>query len=482
VQLVWNEFLKIIEKEAGNQVVETWFKAVTLEQWNKETNSAFLLMPNPFVQKWIEEHYSELIKMHLSRLLCAKNLTLFLTCKKDEKKLIPASHLQKQILINTNDELFAASSEIKQILNQSLEKTNKSTALQIKPQNSIVKRKKNFNKLNEIHTFDSFVVGPNNALAHAAALAVSQKPGIVYNPLFIYGGTGLGKTHLLHAIGNEAKKLNPSCFVYYETSDNFIYEFVNSIKTDQVRLFREKYQKADILLLDDIQFFSKKEQTQEAFFHIFDSLQQHNKQVVFSSDTAPKDISGLQDRLKSRLQSGLIADIYMPTFETKMAILNKKAAFHSVVLNEEVTKFIASKPASSIRELEGYLIRLSAMSSLTTQAISLELAKQILKEDNIEEKQNVSAETIIKAVAKYYTLSVSDLKSKSRNKKLAFARQIVFYMMKKFTLYSLQSIGEYLGKKDHTTVLHAITKIERLKENDQNVTTKLKAIENLILK
>jgi len=487
VHQIWNEFLKIIEKEAGNQVVETWFKAVSLDRWEKETNAVFLLMPNQFVSKWIEEHYSTLIKTHLSRLLCTNNLKLFLGCKKnfkDDKKLIPASPLQRQILLETQDNSF--NKEDKPYTNNDYNHTYKTTAIQVKtnnnPNHPVIRKKRPYNKLNENYTFESFVVGPHNSLAHAAGVAISQSLGKVYNPLFIYGETGLGKTHLLHAIGNQVKKLRPDSFVLYETSDNFICEFINSIKSDQTRLFRDKYQKADLLLLDDIQFFSKKEQTQEAFFHIFDSLQQQNKQVVFSSDTSPKDITGLQDRLKSRLQSGLIADVHMPTFETKMAILNKKAALHSIILNEEVTKFIASKPASSIRELEGYLIRLSAMSSLTTQTISLELAKQILKEKPIEEKQNIPLDTIAKTVAKYYALNVSDLKSHSRNKKLAFARQIAFYNMKKFSLYSLQVIGEYLGKKDHTTVLHAITKIERLKENDVSFVKKLKTIEEMLLK
>ncbi len=342
-------------------------------------------------------------------------------------------------------------------------------------------KRKSLCKLNEQFTFDSYVVGPNNSLAHAAAMAVAQNLGTAYNPLFVYGGTGLGKTHLMHAIGNEAKRINPSTRINYETSDHFIHEFINSIRLDKARQFREKYQKINLLLLDDIQFFSKKEQTQETFFHIFDLLQQQQKQVVFSSDTLPQDITGLQSRLKSRLQSGLIADIHMPTLETKIAILKKKAIIHSINLNDEVTKFIASMPATSIRELEGYLIRISAVSSLSSKPVSLDLAKQILQQFDVPEDLDFPIETIAKEVAKHQGTPLQDLKSKKRNKDLVFSRQLAFFLMKKLTVTSLQSIGKYMGGRDHTTVLHAVSKIEQLQKKDAFLAQKIRNIEKKII-
>ncbi len=475
MRIIWEEFLKIIEKEAGAQVVETWFKAVSLDRWDSETNTVFLLMPNPFVSKWIQEHYTNLIKTHLSRLLCTKEIKLFLSYKDKnnygDKKLIPASPLQKHVLLDSTPQTYDKRNEM----------VISSKAPPV-PINREIRRKRTPSKLNSLFTFDSLVVGPNNSLAHAAAVAVSQNPGKVYNPLFIYGGTGLGKTHLLHAIGNEIKEKNPLFKLCYETSDNFMCEFINSIKTDQIRRFREKYQKVDLLLLDDIQFFSNKEQTQETFFHLFDLLQQQHKQVVFSSDTLPEDISGLQERLKSRLQGGLVADIHLPTLETKIAILKKKASIHSIELSDEVARFIASKPVSSIRELEGCLVRLTAISSLTSEKISLELAKRILQQFSNRKNKSISIESVVKAVARNYSIAVSDLKSKNRNKELVIARQVAFYMMKKLTGVSLQTMGESLGKRDHSTVFHALNKIEFLKKSNPSFLSKLKTIEQSLLK
>lgn len=489
MQVIWEEFLKIIKEEAGTSVVETWFKAVTLERWSPEINTVFLHMPNSFVSNWIQEHYNELIKTHLSRLLHAANIKIFFLLGSYDQQIpqtiIPATSLQKHAPLDMQNAILKEIENFKELRN------NKNYGeAQIYPAQKNALALRNFKKskyingsLNDQFTFDSFVVGPNNSLAHAAAYAVSQNLGKVYNPLFIYGGTGLGKTHLLHAIGNSIKKSSPDIKICYERADQFMNEFINAIRLDKIISFREKYQKVDLLLLDDIQFFSSKEQTQEIFFHIFNSLNEQGKQIVFSSDMLPKDIAGLQSRLKSRLQSGLTADIQMPTLETKIAILKTKAYIQKIDLCDEVASFIASLQASSIRELEGYLIRVSAFALLMKEEISLHIAKKALSDYHTSSIQNekIPFDVIVKTTSKYFNISLSDLKSGKRNKTIAFARQISFYLMKKLTSESLQNIGAYFGGRDHSTVLHATKKIESLIEQNLEMAQKISNLEKTLL-
>jgi chromosomal replication initiator protein len=482
VQVIWEEFLKIIKEEAGSQVVETWFKTVSLEKWDSLNKAIYLLVPNQFVSKWLQEHYSGLIKIHLQRLLNTDSLNLFFTCNNQtieiKRNIIPASILQeKNQILSTliNKHNTDLSSKFYSGANGTSIVTTK-TELPTR-QNDLRKQ----TNLNEHYTFDSFIVGPSNSLAHAAGWAICQNLGKVYNPLYIYGGTGLGKTHLLHAIGNEAKKINPSSIIRYETSDRFTNEFINSIRLDKIQSFRHKYQKIDLLLLDDIQFLSNKEQTQETFFHIFNMLHEQEKQIVLSSDTFPKEIGGLQNRLKSRLEWGLVVDIQMPDLETKIAILKKKAETNAVNLTDDVAHFIASRISSNIRELEGALIRVGAFATLTNHPLSLELAKRVLLQLNENKKEGIMLEKVLRIIAKHYSISITDLKSKKRQKDISIVRQVAFYLMKKLTFCSLQVIGEYIGKRDHSTVLHAISKIENMLDNDKSFAQKLNAIEQEIL-
>ena len=481
MHLIWEEFLKIIREEAGSQVVETWFKAVTFEEWNPATNQVILRTPNQFVRKWVQEHYTNLLKIHLARLLHKDDIKLLFLCKEQEvknQKIIPASVIQNQqkIVTQTND--FITRSKIKQ---HHYPVTRKSTNVVKTRQN---KDTKNIDNINENYTFTSFVVGPSNSLAHAAGAALCKEPGRIYNPLFIYGGTGLGKTHLLHAIGNETKQRFPRLLIRYETSDRFITGFINAIRFDKSQQFRDKYTKLDMLLLDDVQFLSNKEQTQEMFFHIFNILHEQKKQIILSSDTFPKEIKGLQGRLKSRMEWGLVADIQMPDLETKIAILKKKSALHAIHLPDDVADFIASRVLSNIRQLEGALIRVSAFSSLTNQPISLDMAKKVLlnlNESHENKKEGVMLDNILKTIARYYAISINDIKSKKRHKDIAIIRQVTFYMMKKMTRSSLQSIGTFIGGRDHSTVIHAVTKIEKIIQHDIDFTKKLKIIEQKIL-
>ena len=461
MELIWDEFLKIIKEEAGSRVVETWFKAVCLKKWDPQEKSVCLEAPNQFVAKWLQQHYSTLIKTHLSRLLHTDCVNLSFNCQiqpDQEKTIFPAS------VIPVPNDL----------------PSQKSTALVQREQCTPVK-KQDPSHINHIYNFDSFVVGPSNSLAHAAAYAICQNLGKVYNPLFIYGGTGLGKTHLLHAIGNEIRKKNSSIIILYETSDRFTNEFISAIRLDKIHRFREKYQKIDLLLLDDIQFLSNKEQTQEAFFHIFNTLHEQQKQIILSSDTFPKEINGLQSRLRSRLEWGLVTDIQMPDLETKIAILEKKAEVNSIDLNDEVANFIASRITSNVRELEGALIRVGAFAALTNQPITLQLAQKVLLHLNEKKKEGIMLEDILKIVAKHYSVSIIDLKSKKRQQDIVMVRQVAFYMMKKLTFSSLQAIGEFVGKRDHSTVLHAITKVETMTQSDSSFSGKLKTIEQEIL-
>jgi chromosomal replication initiator protein len=472
VHLIWDEFLKIIKEEAGSQIVETWFKAVCLESWDATTHTITLRVPNQFVSSWIQNHYLELLKTHLARLLHTPILKFSFVCTTSSpaprvRSIIPASVL--------SDAEFVAP-------------TRPPASAQLVPTHHAYvtpvdkgPKERPGAVLNAHYRFDNFIVGPSNSLAHAAARAICTNLSNVYNPLFIYGGTGLGKTHLLHAIGNEVREHAPNSVVRYETSDNFVNEFINSIRFDRSQHFRNKYQKVDVILFDDIQFLSNKEQTQEVFFHIFNVLYEQQKQIVLSSDTFPKEIAGLQSRLKSRMEWGLVADIQVPDTETKMAILKKKAEIHSIELPDEVAEFIAARVISNIRELEGSLIRVGAFAALTNQKVSIEMARRVLLTLGEPRRESILLDTIIKIVAKHFDASINDIRSKKRHQDIANVRQIAFYMMKKMSNCSLQAIGSYIGGRDHSTVIHAVTKVEKMLAQDRTLAQKVSIIEQEIL-
>jgi chromosomal replication initiator protein len=322
--------------------------------------------------------------------------------------------------------------------------------------------------LNPKYTFNSFVIGNSNRFAHAASLAVAESPAKAYNPLFIYGGVGLGKTHLMHAIGHYILQNNPNAKVVYVSSEKFTNELINAIKDDKNEEFRNKYRNVDILLIDDIQFIAGKERTQEEFFHTFNELHDANKQIILSSDRPPKEIPTLEDRLRSRFEWGLIADIQVPDFETRMAILKKKADVENLNVANDVMGYIATKIKSNIRELEGALIRIIAYSSLTNRAVTVDLATEALK-DIISKKQgkHVTIDSIQDIVSSYFNLRVEDLKSQRRTRNIAYPRQIAMYLSRKLTDMSLPKIGEEFGGRDHTTVIHAYEKISgNLKTDD----------------
>lgn len=444
---VWEEFLDIIRQEVGSRVVETWFKAVSLQVWDADQKVVYLQAPNMFVQNWIASKYMSLIQAHLARLLHVNELKVSFLDQKEEPAALP--HYIPVVASKGSTEL--------------------------------VPSKAATNYINKQYVFENFVVGPSNSLAYAAAQAVAEKPGGIYNPLFIYGDSGLGKTHLLYAIGNSVKKYNSNASILYQTADRFVNEFISAIRFDKVHKFKAKYQNIDVLLIDDIQFISNKEQTQEAFFHIFNTLHEAHKQIVFSSDLVPQDLKGIAARLRSRMAWGLVTDIHTPKIETKIAILKKKAQVNNEVLTDEVAQFIADAVDSNIRELEGALVRVMAFSALTKQQITLELVQKVLVRKQEEHKKPIDFTMIVNIIAKHFNYTLHDLQSKNRNKGLAQVRHIVIFLMKKFTNKSLRDIGLFLGGRDHSTIVHAYNKIEQTIAYDEHFAQKVRLLERDIM-
>lgn len=455
---IWAEFLNIIRQEVGSRVVETWFKAVSLVRWDAQDSVIYLQAPNSFVRDWIKSHYSLLIHNQLARLLNVDKVTV--------------------IFLDTNGNKATDYSQVPVIEDKA---SNSVTIVPAKKltQNGIVRHR---DTINRQHLFDTFVIGSNNSLAYAAAQAVASRPGTIYNPLFLYGGSGLGKTHLLHAIGNAVKANDKRRSIVYQTADRFVHEFITAIRFDDVAKFQGKYKSADVLLIDDVQFISNKDQTQEAFFHIYNSLYEAHKQIVFTSDTLPQHIKGIAERLKSRLSSGLVADLHSPTLETKIAIIKRKASVNNEMVSDEVAHCIAGSVSSNVRELEGALMRVIAFATLTQQSVSLELAQQVLKvPTNGGILKLVGVNQVLSSIEKKYSYSITQLQSKNRNKELSIARQIAMFLLKKMTGKSLRDIGILLGGRDHSTVLHAINRIETLMRVDESFKNELRTIQEGIL-
>ncbi len=319
---------------------------------------------------------------------------------------------------------------------------------------------------NPKYLFENFVVGNSNQFAHAAARAVADRPSSSYNPLFLYGGVGLGKTHLLHAVGHQILALHPHLRVLYLPAEQFVNELINSIRFDRMPAFRERYRTIDALLIDDVQFIANKERTQEEFFHTFNTLYTSQKQIILSSDSSPKDIPTLEERLRSRFQWGLIADIQPPDLETKVAILRKKADFEGADLPNEVAEFVAQQVKSNIRELEGMLNRVIAFSSLTGKPLSLELARETLRDILPHEGRKPTAAEITKSVARHYGLKVVEIKSKNNSKQISFPRQVAMYLCKRLTDLSYPEIGKQFNDKHHSTVMYSVDKIQQLRQED----------------
>jgi len=330
---------------------------------------------------------------------------------------------------------------------------------------------------NPRYDFDSFVVGASNQFAHAAARAVAENPARSYNPLFLYGGVGLGKTHLMHAIGHHARQRHPRLQVMYLPAEQFVNDLITSLRFARMQEFRETYRNIDVLLVDDVQFLANKERTQEEFFHTFNTLYAAEKQIILSSDCSPKNIPDIEERLRSRFEWGLIADIQAPDLETKTAILRRKADLEQIDLPNEVALFIAKQVKSNIRELEGHLNRVVAFASLTGEPLSLELAKDTLKDILPPEDHRVTAGEIIKQVAHHYGLKIAEIKSKNNSKQIAFPRQVAMYLVKAVTELSYPEIGKLFNNKHHSTVMYSVDKIEKMRERDDDFDRTLRQLE-----
>ena len=427
---IWAKTLETIKSELSEVSFNTWIKSC--EPISISSDTITISVPNSFTQDILDKRYKDLVANSIE-VVCSKlyKIEFVIASEAFEKEEI------KDSSSNTSSKSIVVNDEMSSTLNPK-------------------------------YTFNSFVIGNSNRFAHAASLAVAESPAKAYNPLFIYGGVGLGKTHLMHAIGHYILDNNPSAKVVYVSSEKFTNELINAIKDDKNEDFRNKYRNVDVLLIDDIQFIAGKERTQEEFFHTFNALHDANKQIILSSDRPPKEIPTLEDRLRSRFEWGLIADIQVPDFETRMAILKKKADVENLNVANEVMGYIATKIKSNIRELEGALIRIIAYSSLTNREVTVDLASEALK-DIISKKQgkHITIDIIQDIVSSYFNLRVEDLKSQRRTRNVAYPRQIAMYLSRKLTDMSLPKIGEEFGGRDHTTVIHAYEKIsENLKTDD----------------
>ena len=367
------------------------------------------------------------------------------------------------------------------VIDLSKEKQEQNEIISEKDENSLQEIESNKSTLNPKYTFETFVVGNNNRFAHAAALAVGNEPSKSYNPLFLYGGVGLGKTHLMHAIGNRILELYKNFNVLYVTSEKFTNQLINAIKDNKNEMFRNKYRNIDVLLIDDIQFIAGKERIQEEFFHTFNSLYEEGKQIIISSDKPPRDIPFLEDRLKSRFEWGLLADISCPDYETRLAILRKKAQDENIIIDDFILSNIANKIDSNIRELEGVFNKIVARASLTHSSITIELAEKIINEFKYESEKVISCDFIKETVSKYFSIEKDDLSGNKRSNDIAFPRQIAMYLCREIANMSYPQIGIDFGGRDHSTVMHACRKIEKEIKEKTNTKLIVDSVKNIVI-
>ncbi len=425
----WQQVLDIIEKKVNQQSYNTWFKPTQLIK--HDDKALYVRVPNAFFQDWLNDHID--VVLEAARTAGIGDISVvYIT----EKHPLESSGMSAQGKLDF----------------ESIDNT-----------------------LNPKYTFDTFVVGSSNQFAHAAALAVGEKPSKAYNPLFLYGGVGLGKTHLMHAIGHMIKLNNKQLRLTYVSTEKFTNEVINAIRYDKMLSFNERYRNNDVLLIDDIQFIAGKERTQEVFFHTFNSLYDTHKQIIISADCPPREIPTLEERLHSRFEWGLIADIQPPDLETKVAIIKKKAERQNIAVPDNVALYIASKIRSNIRELEGALVRLIAYCSLKGSEITLPMAQETLHDILGPGEKAITIEMIQKTIADHFKMRVQDLKSKNNSKSVAMPRQICMYLCKKLTGASLPQIGREFGNKHHTTVLHSVNKIELLLHQDRELAKQIQA-------
>jgi chromosomal replication initiator protein len=434
---LWTKGLAEIKERVDRHNFETWIKPIRFVSRNK--NEITLDVPNKFFRDWVAEHYLRQIETLLSSI---------------------AAH-EVKVVFQVNEKLDRVVDREK-----TFKKEDKEPARAQRSTNLIAK-----------YTFENFVIGASNQFAHAACVAVANQPGDHYNPLFIYGGVGLGKTHLVNAIGHQAVAQRPSAKIVYLSSESFMNELIASLRRDRMDEFKRKFRNVDLLILDDVQFIAGKERTQEEFFHTFNSLYESHKQIVITSDKFPKEIPGIEDRLRNRFEWGLIADIQPPDMETRVAILQQKAEVEGVLLPHDVAIYLASNIDSNVRELEGSLTRLAAFSSLTKTSLTVELAKELLRNTLKGALREVTVENIQKTICDYFNIKIGDLKAKRRTQNIALPRQVAMYLCRKYTETSFPAIGDKFGGRDHSTVIHASKTIERKIKEDPHMQSTIEKLE-----
>lgn len=469
---LWDNILHAVEKRLNRQSFDTWIRPIHFEGCDQSSHVLRLRAPNQVVKDWVSTNYSDVIVDSLEEL----NLASYHVDWKVEEEEAQASSGVAAEEDDAEADDFGANGSNGLAAKKSNSSSSLFSLLDAAESDGLTPGATTFvdiepleHSLNPKCSFQTFVVGSCNQFAHAAALAVAEAPGKTYNPLYVYGGVGLGKTHLMHAIGHSIKERNRYLRLSYISAEKFMNELINAIRYDKTQTFREKYRSIDVLLMDDIQFMAGKERTQEEFFHTFNALYDGQKQIVITSDCPPREIPTLEERLHSRFEWGLIADIEAPDLETKVAILKRKADLDGVSLPDEVAFFIAGKVKSNIRELEGSLVRLVAISSLRGLPISKMLAQDAIR--NIAEDDQpagISIEQIQRAVAARYHLRADELKSKNNARQIAVPRQVAMYLCKRLTKHSFPEIGREFGGKHHTTVIHSVEKISALVSNDEN--------------
>jgi chromosomal replication initiator protein len=466
---VWNNCLEIIKENVGEQSFKTWFEPIV--PLTLHANVLTIQVPSQFFYEWLEENY-----VHLLR-------------KAIDVELGQTGRLEYSVTVNKNADAKSFSMNIpnqasntnwgkNQTPNQNTNAAAYSSPFELKNLDKV----NISSQLNPNYNFDTFIEGDCNRLARSAGFAVADKPGITsFNPLVIYGGVGLGKTHLVHAIGNQIKRGKADKFILYVSSEKFANQFIEAITNNKLQDFTHFYLQVDVLIIDDIQFFSGKEKTQDIFFQIFNHLHQSGKQLIMTSDRAPKDLKGLQERLLSRFKWGLTADLQQPDFETRMAIIQKKLQADGIHISDNVIEYLAYSVDTNVRELEGVLISLIAQASLNKKEIDLELAKQTLQSIVQDIDSEVGIDYIQKFVADYFSVTVESLKAKTRKREIVVARQVAMYFAKEYTNLSLKSIGYHFGNRDHSTVIHALTAVSDMMDTDrkfnasmQELTKKLK--------
>ncbi|MEQ9468504.1 MAG: chromosomal replication initiator protein DnaA [Ekhidna sp.] len=441
-ELIWKNCLEFVKERIPNQSFSTWFEPIN--PLKTEGNVLTIQVPSQFFYEWLEEHYVHILKEAISN------------------EMGEGARLEYSVVVE--DEKSKKNSPTSLKINHLADRDG-SNAKGIN--SAFIDDLKSENNLNPTYSFDNFIEGDCNRLGRSAGYAVAKKPGITsFNPLMIYGGVGLGKTHLVQAIGNHIRKEDPTKKIIYVASEKFTNQFIDSLRNNNVQSFISYYREVDILILDDVQFLRDKEKTQEIFFHIFNHLHQSGKQIVMTSDCAPKDLKGLQERLVSRFKWGLTADLQQPAFETRMAIILRKIEEDGIHIPEEVVEYIAYTVDTNIRELEGVIVSLIAHASLMRVDVDLELAKKVLKNIVKEIDSEVGIDYIQKTVSDYFHVDQDDLKAKTRKKEIVIARQVAMYFSKDYTNHSLKSIGYHFGGRDHSTVIHALQSVNDMMDTD----------------